>query len=183
MWIGLHVGERKRRVSEPKFLSGEPQLNPRRLLIATFTVLFLAEVGLVIWQERTQILASNAQKAGSALMDFAQTRAQLLQRKDNESFTDYEQRISAVNADTQSLYSKLYSLEVARLRDGFARRGLRTPELDEFYKRPASAIAIREIGRALFEMGVELRSEHFSALVKGWWRRLIHLALLSPSKS
>jgi hypothetical protein len=134
-------------------------------------LLFFAEVSLVIWQERNQILASNAQKAGSTLMDFAQTRAQLLQRKDNESFAEYEQRISAVNADTQSLYSRLYSLEVARLRDGFARRGLKAPELDEFYQRPASAIAIREIGRALFNMGAELRSEHFSAVIKGWWRR------------
>ncbi len=134
-------------------------------------MLFLAEVYLVIQQERTQIFASNAQKAGSALMDFAQTRAQLLQRENNESFAQYEQRISTENADTQSLYSKLYSLEVARLRDGFARRGLQTPEVDEFYQRPGTAIAIREIGRALFDMGAELRSEHFSALMKGWWRR------------
>ena len=163
-------------------------MNPRRLrqsktvLIATFSVLFLAEVDLVIQQERTQIFASNAQRTGSALMDFAQTRAQLLQRKDNESFAQFEQRISTVNADTQSLYSKLYSLEVAGFRDGFARRGLKTPELDEFFQRPGSAIAIFEIGRALFDMGAELRSEHLSAVIKGWWRRA-HPALLSPSKS
>jgi hypothetical protein len=180
--------ERKRLVSGQKFLRGEPQLRPRRLrqsktvLIATFTVLFLAEADLVLQQERTQIFASNAQKTGSALMDFAQTRAQLLQRKDNESFAQFEQRISTVNADTQSLYSKLYSLEVVRLRDGFASRGLRTPELDEFYQRPGSTVAIREIGRALLDMGAELRSEYFSTVIKGWWRRA-HPALASPSKS
>jgi hypothetical protein len=167
----------------------ELQLKPRRLpqwktlLIATFILLFLAEVDLVIQQERTKIFAATAQKAGSALIDFAQSRSQLLQRKTNESFPQYEQRIAAENADTQSMYSKLYSLEVARLRDGFARRGLKRPELDEFYQRPGSAIAILEIGRTLFDMGAELRSEHFSAVVKGWWRRLVHLTLLSPSKS
>ena len=156
-------------------------MNPRRLrqwktlLIATFILLFFVVVDLVIEQERTQIFAATAQKAGSALIDFAETRAQLLQRKNNESFAQYEQRIATENADTQSLYAKLHSREVARLRDGFARRGLKTPELDEFYQRPGSAIAIREIGRTLFDMGAELRSEHFSVVVKGWWRRLIHL--------
>lgn len=157
----------------------ESQLNPRRLahwktfLIAVFTLLFLAEADLVMRQERTQVFAARAQKAGSALIDFAQTRAQLSRRNPNEPFAQYEQRISRENADTQSLYSKLYSLEVARLRDGFARRGLTTPELDEFYQRPGSAIAVREVGRELFDMGAELGSERFSTVVKGWWR-LIH---------
>ena len=153
------------------------------LLIATFGVLFLAEVDLVIRQERTQIFAVTAQKTGSALMEFAQTRAQLSQVKPNESFEQYEQRISTENSDTQSMYSKLYFLEVARLRDGFARRGLQTSELDEFYQRPGSAIAIRGIGRALFGMGAQLRSEHFSAVLKGWWQRLIRPTPFSASKS
>jgi hypothetical protein len=162
----------------------EPQLKPsqlpqwKALLIATFILLFLAEVGLVIEQERNQIFAATAQKTGSALIDFAETRAQLLGRKTNESFAQYEQRISTENADTQSLYSKLYALEVARLRDGFARRGLKKSELDEFCQRPGSVIAIREIGRTLFDMGDELRSEGVPVVVKGWFRRLVHLALL-----
>ena len=154
----------------------------KNLFVAAFVLLFLAEADLVIQQERTQIFASHAQKAGSALMDFAQTRAQLLQRKDNESFAQYQQRITTVNADTLLLYSKLYSQDVARLRDGFARRGLKTPELDEFYQMPGSAVATREIGRALFDLGAELRSEHLSAVIKGW-RRRTHPELLSPSKS
>ena len=164
-------------------------MNPRRLrqwktfLVATFTALFLIEVNLVIRQERTQIFAATAQKTGSALIDFAQTRAQVLQRKPDEGFEQYQQRISAETADTQSMYAKLYSLEVARLRDGFARRGLQTPELDEFYQNPGSAIAICEIGRALFGMGAKLRSEHFSAVLKGWLRRFIRPTSFSPSKS
>ena len=152
------------------------------LFIAAFILLFSAEAGLVIQQERTQIFATDAQKAGSALMDFAQTRAQLLKRKDNESFGKYEERISTVNADTLLLYSKLYAEDVARLRDGFARRGLKRPELDEFFRRPGSAIAILEVGRALFDLGADLRSEHLSAVIKGWWRRA-HPALLTPSKN
>ena len=153
-------------------------MSPRRLpqwgtlLIASFAVLFLAEVGLVIRQEKTQIFAVSAQKVDSALIDFAQTRAQLLQRNPDESFEQYERRISTENSDTQSLYSKLYEVRVARLRDGFAHRGLKTSELDEFYQRPGSAVAIREIGKMLFDMGAALRSEGVSAEVKGW-RRLI----------
>ncbi len=153
-------------------------MSPRRLpqwgtlLIALFAVLFLAEVGLVIRQEKTQIFAVTAQKTGSALIDFAQARAQLLQKNPDESFAQYEQRISAENSDTQSLYSKLYEVQVARLRDGFAHHGLKTSELDEFYQRPGSAVAIREIGRMLFDMGAALRSEGISTEVKSW-RRLI----------
>ena len=146
----------------------------KTLLIATFILLFLVEVGLVIEQQRTQIFAATALKAGSALIEFAEARARLLQRKNNESFAQYEQRIATENADTQFLYAQLHSREVARLRDGFARRGLKTPELDEFYQRPGSAIAIHEIGRTLFDMGAGLRSEGGSAVIKGWWRRLIH---------
>jgi hypothetical protein len=155
-------------------------LNARRLskweifLIASFTLLLIVEVGLVIQQERTQIFAVTAQRTGSALIDFAQTRAQVLRRKSNESFYQYELRISAENAKTQLLYAKQYEVEVARFREEFARRGLKTPELDMFYQRPESAIAIREIGRTLFDMGTELRSEN----TKGWLRRLVHVALL-----
>jgi len=157
-------------------------LNPRRLLqwktllVATFILLVVAEVALVIEQERAQIFAATAQETGSVLIDFAETHAQLLARKTNESFAQYEQRIPTENADTQSLYSKLYSLKVGRLRDGFARRGLKRSELEEFYQRPGSVIAIYEIGRTLFDMGSELRS------AGKWWRRPIHLTYMSPSK-
>lgn len=130
----------------------------------------------MIEQERAQIFAATAQETGSVLIDFAETHAQLLARKTNESFAQYEQRIPTENADTQSLYSKLYSLKVGRLRDGFARRGLKRSELEEFYQRPGSVIAIYEIGRTLFDMGSELRS------AGKWWRRPIHLTYMSPSK-
>ena len=127
-------------------------------------------MNLLIQQERNHIFADTAQKTGSALIDFAETRAQLLQRKPNESFEQYEQRILTENAETQSLYAKLYSSQVARLRDGLARRGLKAPELDEFYQKPGSAIAMLEIGRALFGIGAQLRSQDFWTLVKGSWR-------------
>jgi len=162
-------------------------LNTRRLgqwktlLITMFALLLVAEVCFVIWQERTQVLAATAQKTGSALIDFAQACAQQSRRKTDESFERYEQRISKENSDTQSLYSKQYSLEVAHLRDSFARLGLKRPELDGFYQRPGSTIAIREIGRTLLDMGTALRSEGVSVVIKGWLR-LIHSRLLLHSK-
>lgn len=145
-------------------------------------LLLVAELDLVMQQERNQVFADAAQKTGSALMDFAQTRAELLQRKPSESFEQYEVRISAENANTQALYSRMYSGEVARLRDGFVRRGLERPELDEFYQEPGSAIAMHENGRALFEMGAELRSVPLTGMIKGWLRRSIRPTLFSPSK-
>lgn len=135
----------------------------------------------MIQQERTEVLAATAQKTGSALIDFAEARAELSRRKTDESFEQYEQRISQENTDTQLLYSKQYSLEVARLRDGLARRGLKTSELDGFYQRPGSTIAIREIGRTLLDMGTALHSEGVSVVAKRWVRGLIHLTLVYPS--
>jgi hypothetical protein len=144
-------------------------------MVVAFGLLFLLEVDFIVWQERGESFADRAQRAGSALIDFAQERFQFLQRKTNEPFDQYERRISTENATTQSLYSKLYSDEVARLRNGFARRGLRTSELDEFYKEPGSAIAIHEIGTTLFDMGVELRSERLSGTLKAWLKQIVHV--------
>lgn len=157
-------------------------MNARRVvqlkvfLIAIFIVFFLVEMEFVIRQERAQVFAATAQKEASALIDFAQARDQLSRRKTDESFEQYEERISKENTDTQSLYSKQYSLVVARLRDGFARRGLKSPELDGFYQRPGSTIAIREIGRTIFDMGAELSSRGISFVIKGWLRRVARLA-------
>ena len=153
----------------------------KTVLVATFILLFVAEVGLVIQQERAQIFAAKAQETGSALIDFAETRAQLLGRKTDESFAPYAQRISTENADTQSLYLKLYSVKVGRLRDGLARRGINSSQLDEFYQTPVSTIAIREIGSTLFDMGSELRTAGIPGTVKKWWRA-IHGTHVSPSK-
>ena len=152
----------------------------KTILVVTFILLFVVEVGLVIEQERTQIFAAKAQETGSALVDFAETRAQLLGRKTDESFAQYAQRISTENADTQSLYLKLYAVKVARLRDGFARRGINSSQLDEFYKTPVSTIAIREIGGTLFDMGSELRTAGIPGTVKKWWRA-IHRKQVSPA--
>lgn len=144
-------------------------------MVVAFGLLLLLEVDFIVWQERGESFAGRAQRAGSALIDFAQERSQSLQRKPGEPFDRYERRISTESANTQSLYSKLYSLEVTRLRNGFARRGLRTSDLDEFYKEPGSAIAIREIGTTLFDMGVELRSERLSATLKAWLKQLVRV--------
>ena len=152
----------------------------KTVLVASFVLLFVAEVGLVIQQESAQIFAAKAQETGSALVDFAETRAQLLGRKTDESFAQYAQRISTENADTQSLYLKLYAVKVARLRDGFARRGINSSQLDEFYKTPVSTIAIREIGGTLFDMGSELRTAGIPGTVKKWWRAM-HRKQVSPA--
>ena len=151
-------------------------MNPRRihqckiLLLVAFGLLLLALLGLVVWQQRREILADRAQKAGSALLDFAEERAQLSQRQTNESFEEYEQRISAESAETQSLYTKRYLPEVTQLRKEFARRGVKREVVDEFYQSPGSVIAIREIGNTLFDMGVDLRAQRLSVKIKQWIR-------------
>jgi hypothetical protein len=158
----------------------EVQLSPRRLhqsktfLVALVTLLFVAEVVFIVNQQRAQVIAARAQKVGSALIDFARIRAQTQRRETNEPFAQYEQRLATENARTQTLYSRLFYPEVAGLRDGLARHGLQTRELNDFYQRPGSAIAIREIGRTLFDMGDELQSVSTSVVVRGWWRRIHH---------
>ncbi|HEV3482155.1 MAG TPA: hypothetical protein VGR97_07485 [Candidatus Acidoferrales bacterium] len=140
------------------------------LVVVSFALLFFALVDLVMWEQRGEILADSAQKTGSALVDFAEQRAELSFRGQSESFEHYQQRLSAENAETQSLYAKRYSLEVKRLRRDLARRGLTAPVLDEFYQRPGSTIAVREIGSTLFDMGVWLSVPKRSAQIKEWLR-------------
>lgn len=139
-----------------------------------FGLLFAAELSLVIREQRTQVFVDTAQKTGSSLIDFAHSRAALLQRQPNEPWEQYEQRVVSENLDAQSQYSKSYASEVARLRDGFARRGLRSPDLDEFYQKPGSLIAVHEVGKALFDLGAVLRTEHFPGELKGLLRRMNH---------
>ena len=120
----------------------EPQLDNRRLrrwkalLVVGCAFLFLAEATMVICRERMQIVAIKALKTAAELIDFARDRGRLTQRRPDESFDQYEQRISNVNVETQSLYSKTYGSQVSDLRSEPARRGLRDAELDELYQRP-----------------------------------------------
>ncbi len=79
-----------------------------------------------------------------------------MQRKSNESFAQYRNRIIAEDAETQSLYAKLYYRKAASMRDEFARRGLTDKDLDEFYERPTHPLGIREVGERLSYMGERL---------------------------
>lgn len=143
----------------------------KRLVVVSVALLFFALVDLVTWQQRGEILADSAKKTGSALVDFAEQRAELSLRGQKESFEHYQQRLSAENAETQSLYATRYLLEVKRLRGELARRGLTAPVLDEFCQRPGSTIAVREIGSTLFDMGFQLRVQKRSTRIKAWLRR------------
>ena len=130
----------------------------KAVLISFFVLLFLAEVDLLVGQEKNQIVGAKAQELAAQLIDFAQARAERTQRKANESLAVYQQRIFRENAITESLYSERYYKEVVYLQQALTRRGLRDPALDEFYRRPGSAIGVREVGQRLFEMGGVLRS-------------------------
>jgi hypothetical protein len=143
----------------------------KTLLFTGFAVLFLSLVALVVEQQKSQTLANAAQKEGSALMDLAQSRGQQLQRKSTESFAEYEKRVSAETEETQTLYAKLHAAEVARLRARLAHLGFHKAELDEFYNRPDSAVAIGEIGRILSDLSDELRSQGAWQIVKSRLKR------------
>jgi hypothetical protein len=157
------------------------ELRPSRWktpLIFLFVVLLLVEFVLVVRQEEAQSFAAAAQKEASRLIDFAQTRAKASQRESNESFARYEQRISTEDEATQALYSKLFAAKVAHMRDEFARRGFTKSELDEFYQKPGSTIAIYAIGRALSDMSAELGAR---GMLDNWKRKLARLRHHSSS--
>lgn len=121
-----------------------------KLLVAVLFLLLLgAEVHVLIRSEKTQMLARRAQGTAAQLVDFAQARAQLTERRPDESFDQYSRRVSAENAETQSLYSKQFYGQVAQLREEFAQRGVRDQELDQFYREPNVPIGIREVGERL----------------------------------
>ena len=127
-------------------------------LAVMFFFLFGGELVLLIRSERTQMLARRAQRIAARLMDFAQDRAQLMQRNPKESLPDYENRISAVNSETQSLYARQFYGQIAQLRDEFARHGIADRELDEFYREPLYPIGIREVGERLTTIAQSLGS-------------------------
>jgi len=130
----------------------------KAFVIVPFALLFLAEVHLLIRQERSQVAGAKAQKLGFELIDFAQARAEGLQRQAHESIGPYEQRVSRENAATESLYSEKYYKEVAYLQQALTHRGLRDPEFDVLCQRPGSVLGVRDVGKRLFEMGAILRS-------------------------
>jgi hypothetical protein len=119
------------------------------LIAVVFLFLLGAELHLLIRSEKTQMLARRAQGTAAQLVDFAQARAQLMQRRPNESFDQYSQRVSAENSETQSLYLKQFYGQVAQLREEFAQRGVKDQELDQFYREPNVPIGIREVGERL----------------------------------
>lgn len=130
----------------------------KAFVIASFAILFLAEAVLLIRQEQSQIVGAKTQGLGAELIDFAQARAERMQRMEHESIGPYEQRVSSENAATESLYSEKYYKEVADLQQALAHRGLKDPELDDLGRRPGSALGVRDVGKRLFEMGAALRS-------------------------
>lgn len=157
----------------------EAELNSRQfrrakiLLSAILAILFLFEVDFVVWQARGALFAARVMREGSALIDFAHERGLESQRKTGESFDQYERRMAAENRQTALLYSKLYSANVRQLRNGLARRNAVNSELDEFYRKPQSVVAVHEIGQTLFDLGIRLRSERLAPAVKVWIRHLI----------
>lgn len=117
-----------------------------------FCFLLCIEVLFLIRVEKKQTLALQARRTAADLIDFAQARAQLNTRNPNESADQYRVRISAENAETQSLYAKEFSGQIGHLRDEFARHGVTDKELDEFYVKPIYPIGIREVGQRLYVM-------------------------------
>lgn len=127
------------------------------------TILALALISVVLFgsgqltrYKSNRMLGAEALKFSSEVIHFSNSRAQLAQRKSNESFAQYRNRIIAEGAETQSLYAKLYYRKVASMRDEFARRGLTDKDLDEFYERPTHPLGIREVGERLSYMGERL---------------------------
>ena len=123
--------------------------------LALISVVFFGSSQLTRYKSN-RMLGAEALKLSSELIHFSNSRAQRTQRKPNESFTQYRNRIIAEDAETQSLYAKLYYRKVANLRDEFARRGLTDKDLDEFYERPSHPLGIREVGERLLYMGETL---------------------------
>ena len=135
----------------------EPVGWKRILALALISVVLFASSRLTRY-ESNRMLAAEAQRLCSKLIAFSNSRGQLMQRKSNESFEEYRNRIIAEDAETQALYATLYCGKVASMRGEFARRGLTDKGLDEFYERPTHPLGILEVGERLSYMGERLRS-------------------------
>lgn len=66
-------------------------------------------------------------------------------------------RVTLYDEETQRIYAAAHLSEVEELRGQFARRGIRSGELDRFYREPGNSAGLRTVATALEEMAGRLR--------------------------
>ncbi|BBL79617.1 hypothetical protein RxyAA322_14710 [Rubrobacter xylanophilus] len=66
-------------------------------------------------------------------------------------------RVTLHDEGTQRIYVAEHLAEVEELREQFARRGIRSGELERHYREPANSAGLRTVATALEEMAQRLR--------------------------
>ncbi|QYJ15348.1 hypothetical protein Rxycam_01168 [Rubrobacter xylanophilus DSM 9941] len=66
-------------------------------------------------------------------------------------------RVTLHDEGTQRIYAAEHLAEVEELREQFARRGIRSGELERYYREPANSAGLRTVATALEEMAQRLR--------------------------
>ncbi len=102
-------------------------------------------------QLRTQVVSLS-----SDIVAFAEERNRLMPVEGKPNWDEYTRTLGRLTDETLSLYTQRYALRVAKARREFARRGLTDDQLDKFYDRPKTPLAIRMVSERLEALARQL---------------------------
>ncbi len=124
-------------------------------IVGGAVVLLLAAFLLTRYLSSRQ-LGAQALSLSSDLTAFADERNRLMPIEGKPNWDEYTRTLGRHTDETLSLYMQRYALRVARARREFARRGLTDDQLDRFYDRPKTPLAIRTVGERLEALARQL---------------------------
>lgn len=114
------------------------------------------------WRRRHKMtrpgLRNLARSRSGELADFVDRR-EACRPEGDAVIRDHEyahRRVTLHDVETQGIYAVAYADELSDLRDQFARRGIRSPELNRHLASPQNGADLRTVSTALLEMAARL---------------------------
>jgi hypothetical protein len=133
------------------------EISWRTLGIAAGVVaLLLGMLGLTSLLSDRQLQAQ-ALSLSTDIMAFADQRDREMPREGKPNWDEYTRRASRFFDENLNLYVERYAARVASAREELQRRGLSDEELDKYYQRPKTQIAMRTVASRLTFLANQLR--------------------------
>ncbi len=119
-------------------------------------VVVLLALSLLAGYLSNRQLRAQALTLSSDIVAFAEERNRLMPVEGKPNWDEYTRTLGRLADDSLTLYMQRYALRVAKARREFARRGLTDDQLDRFYDRPKTPLAIRSVGESLEALAKQL---------------------------
>ena len=119
-------------------------------------VALLLAVSLLAGYLSNRQLRAQALSLSSDIVAFAEERNRLTPVEGKPNWDEYTRTLGRLTDETLALYMQRYALQVVKARREFARRGLSDDQLEKFYDRPRTPLAIRTVGERLEALARQL---------------------------